>query len=104
MEKTKKAIKVLVKTGTKVAEALKDDGKVDLGEGMGIAMSAVGMIGVFKDLPEIKEEIKNATPESVAEVVEEFKAEFDIPNDEAEKVVEQGVEILAGLAMMIFKN
>ena len=104
MEKTKSAIKVLLKTGMKVVDAVKDDGKVDLGESMGIAMSAVGIVGVFKNIPEIKVEIKNATPEQIAETVAEFKAEFDLPNDEAEKIVETGVEILTNLAVLIFKN
>lgn len=104
MEKTKSAIKVFMKTGTKVMEAVKDDGKVDLGESMGIAMSAVGFVGVFKNISAIKEEIKNATPEQIAETVAEFKEEFDIPNDEAEKIVETGVEILTNIAVMIFKG
>lgn len=104
MEKTKNAIKVLLKTGMKVVEAVKDDGKVDLSESMGIAISAVGLVSVFKNIPEIKEEIKNATPEQIATVVADFKAEFDLPNDEAEKIVETGVEILTNLAVLIFKK
>ena len=104
MEKTKNAIKVLLKTGMKVVEAVKDDGKVDLSESMGIAISAVGLVSVFKNIPEIKEEIKNATPEQIATVVADFKAEFDLPNDEDEKIVETGVEILTNLAVLIFKK
>lgn len=104
MEKTKNAIKVLLKTGMKVVEAVKDDGKVDLSESMGIAISAVGLVSVFKNIPEIKDEIKNATPEQISTVVAEFKAEFDLPNDEAEKIVETGVEILTNLAVLIFKK
>ena len=104
MENTKKALKTILKTGNKVASAMADDGKIDLGESMGIAMTAVGLVGVFKSLPEIKEEIKNATPEQISGLVEDFKTEFDIPNDEAEKIIETGFEVLANLAIMIFKN
>lgn len=104
MENTKKAIKTILKTGTKVIEAVKDDGKIDIGESMDIAMSAIGFVSIFKSLPEIKEEIKSATPVQIAELVEEFKTEFDLPNDEAEKIVETGVEILTNLLVLVFKN
>jgi len=104
MEKTKKALKVLLITGNKVAESLKDDGKISLTEGMGIALKAVSLVGVFKDLPEIKEELKVATPADVQQLVEDFKADFDIPNDDLELKIESGLEVLAQLALMFFKN
>lgn len=103
MEKTKKALKVLLVTGNKVADALKDDGKISLPEGMGIAMKAVGLVGVIKDLPEIKAEIKGATAEDIQTLVEEFKADFDIPNDNLESNIENGLDILVKMAIMFFK-
>ena len=104
MEKTKKALKVLLTTGNKVAEALKDDGKISLTEGMGIAVKAVALVGVFKDLPEIKAEIQAAKPEDMQSLVAEFKADFDIPNDDLEVKIEMGIDVLAQMAVMFFKN
>ena len=104
MEQTEKALVTLLDTGNKVMAALADDGKVDFGEGVGIAMKGVGLINVFKNLGEIKTEINNSTPEKIALLVETFKVKFDLPNDEAELKVEQGIELLAQLAIMIFSK
>jgi len=84
-----------------VIDALADDGRVDFGEGIHIAMKGVGLVRVFRNIPEIKEELKGVTPDTVQELVEIFKDKFDLPNDEAELKVEQGLEVLATLAVMI---
>lgn len=102
MEKTEKALIIILETGNKVVDALADDGKISFGEGVSIAMKGVALVGVFKDLPEIKNELKNATSEDVALLVETFKEKFDLPNDEAEQKIEQGIEVLTQLALMVF--
>ncbi len=102
MEKTEKALVILLDTGNKVIAALADDGKVDFGEGVGIAMKGVGLINVFKNLQEITREIKTATPEDIVLLVEIFKEKFDLANDVAELKVEQGIEVLVQLALMVF--
>ena len=65
-------------------------------------MKGINLIGVFKTLPEIREELKTITPEKVATLVEIFKTKFDLPNDELEQKIEQGIEVLASLAVMVF--
>jgi len=55
MKNTEKALEVLLDTGMKVVNALEDDGKIDFGESIGIAMKGINLIGVFKTLPEIRE-------------------------------------------------
>jgi hypothetical protein len=102
MKNTEKALEVLLDTGMKVVNALEDDGKIDFGESIGIAMKGINLIGVFKTLPEIREELKTITPEKVANLVEIFKTKFDLPNDELEQKIEQGIEVLASLAVMVF--
>ena len=102
MKYTENALVTLLETGNKVIAAITDDGKVDFGEGIGIAMKAVGLISIFKNLPEIKEELKNATAEQINGLVVVFKEKFDLPNEEAELRVEQGVEVLTQLALMVF--
>ncbi|MFV0267957.1 MAG: hypothetical protein ACK5HT_12565 [Draconibacterium sp.] len=101
MKRTKEALVVLLETGNKVVESITDDGKIDFGEGVGIAMKGVKLIGVFKSLPEIKAELQGATPDKITELVETFKEKFDLPNDEAEQKVEQGIEVLAQLVLMV---
>lgn len=104
MEKTEKALVTILETGNKVIESIQDDGKIDFGEGISIAYKGIGLIGVFKSLPEIKEELKNLNTEQVNHLVEVFKEKFDLPNDEAEQKVEQGIEVLAQLAVMVFSK
>ena len=65
-------------------------------------MKGINLIGVFKALPEIREELKTITPEKVTALVEIFKTKFDLPNDDLEQKVEQGIEVLASLAVMVF--
>ena len=103
MVKTEKALLTLLETGGKVVSAIADDGKINLGEAIGISMKAVGLVGIFHDLPTIKEELKNITDADVLNLVEIFKTNFDLPNDEAEQKVEQGVEVLGQLATMFIK-
>jgi hypothetical protein len=104
MKKTEEALVVLLETGNKVIESISDDGKIDFGEGIGIAMKGVKLIGVFKNLPEIREELKTIDAEKVARLVEVFKEKFKLPNAEAEQKVEQGIEVLAQLAVMVFSK
>lgn len=104
MIETKKALATILKTASRVVTSIKDDNKIDFAEGISIAGNALGFISIFKNLPEIKNEIKAATEEDIAGLVEEFKADFDIPNDDLELKVEQGIEILTKLAVMVFKN
>lgn len=102
MKKTEEALITLLEVGNKVKDALNDDGRVDLGESIGISMKAIGIVGVFKSLPEIRAELKASTPEDRIALVEVFKQHFDLPNDVAEKNVEDGITVLVELANMVF--
>jgi len=102
LEKTCAALDTIFRAAKKVDTALADDGKISLAEGFGIALSGVGLISVFKNIGEILLELKAVTPEKMEELIEFFKAAFDLKNDEAEMMVEQGVEVLARLALVVF--
>jgi hypothetical protein len=102
MVQTEKALLTLVGLGMQVKDALADDGKIDFGESIKISMKGVALIGVFKNLPAIKVELKNSTNEERLTLVEKFKQEFDLPNDAAEQSVEQAIEVLVNLANMIW--
>jgi len=101
MEQTTKALVTLLETGNAVINSIQDDNKVDFKESMQISIKALGLIGIFKNLGKIKDELKARTPEQVCLLVETFKAKFDLKNDEAEQKVEQGIEVLAQLVMML---
>ena len=102
MVQTEKALVVLLDLGNKVMEAVSDDGKVDFGESIQISMKAIGLVSVFKNLGEIRDEIKAAKPEDVTTLVETFKTKFNLPDKEAEAKIEAGVEMLAQLALVVF--
>ena len=102
MKQTENALVTLLETGNKVVAAIKNDGKVDFGEGVAITLKAAGLVRVIKNLGEIKEEIKVATPEQLKALVTLFEEKFDLPNDEAEAKIETGLKALVELAMMIF--
>lgn len=103
MEKTKEALATLLKVGSKVIKA-NEDGKIDMGEAIGISISAVGLVGVFKNLPAIGEEIKNITPADITDLVNEFNADFDIPNDALEAKIKAGVEVLSQMVIMLIEK
>lgn len=102
LEKTCAALNAIFNAAKKVDTALADDGKISLGEGFGIALSGVGLISIFKNIGEILIELKTITPEKMGELIAFFKDAFDLKNDEAEMMVEQGVEVLARLALVVF--
>lgn len=101
MKETKKALLTIAKIGSKVDASLMDDGKISVTEGIAIGMSALGLIGVFKNIAEIKEELKGFNEVTKVELVEAFKKEFDLTNDEAEAKVESGVEVLLTLYLYL---
>jgi hypothetical protein len=101
MEQTTKALVTLLETGNAVINSIQDDNKVDFKESMQISIKALGLIGIFKNLGKIKEELKNRTEQEMCLLVETFKAKFDLKNDDAEQKVEQGIEVLAQLVLML---
>jgi len=101
-EKTTSALSVLITAANKVDAAISDDGKISLTEGIGIAMTGIGLINIFKNIGEIAGELKNITPDALTALIELFKTKFDLKNDEAELMVEQGLEVLARLVLVVF--
>ena len=101
MEKTKEALRTLLKVGTKVIFAVEDDGKIDTGEAIGISISALGIVGLFKSLPAIGTELKTITPEQIKDLVVDFNADFDLPNDITEAKIEAGILALSNMLILL---
>lgn len=101
MENVKNAVEVILKTVVKVDKALEDK-KISIPEGLGIAMSAVPWVGVFKSFDKIAEELKDWNEEKTAQLIEAFKVNLELRNKATEEVIEQAVEVVLRLTFMIY--
>ena len=96
---TKNALEAVLKLGSKVVEAQKD-GKISVSEGVGLALAAVPLIHVFKDLSLIKAELKTITDADVQDLVDTFTANVNIPNDDLKEKILAGITVLEQLVLM----
>ena len=105
IERLKEDLTVIGKVAAKVDKAL-EDGKVSITEGVGLAFSLPDLIGVAKTMKEAYAELKDLTSPEKDELVEHFKAEFDLANDKAEAAVEKIVELGVNIAdsLGLFKD
>lgn len=96
----KKFLSLLILSAQKLI-TLDQDGnkKISLAETFDTVYSIVPKLpGVYDDLPEIKEEIKDLTREEVNELVDWFIKEFDLPGTERDKIeaiIEKSVSLAA---------
>jgi hypothetical protein len=101
MENVKNAVEVILKTVVKVDKALEDK-KISIPEGLGIAMSAVPWVGVFKSFDKIAEELKDWNEDKTGQLIEIFKNNLELRNKATEEVIEQAVEVVLRLTFMIY--
>ena len=103
MENLKKALSTLMGITEKTDSALADDGKISISEGVGIAMSAIGLVKAVKNAKPIKDEYLSLTDDDRTDLVAWFAAEFDITDDNVEGIVES---IFAALIQLgeVFEN
>jgi hypothetical protein len=99
MEPFLKLITILIKFGMQMKDALADK-KIRFGEVLQLITSAWGIWQPIQDWDEIKGVLMNFTPERRAETIAHVKDKLDLPDEEVEKLVEEGVEVL--LAMYSF--
>lgn len=93
IEKTK-ALLVAVGKLVKETDASLEDGKITAFEYAKIGGRAIAFALALSKWKQIKEEYNDYDHEEKQEIIETFKTEFDIRNDEAEAMIE---EIFAGL-------
>lgn len=103
MENLKKAILNVLSTLAKVASAYEDK-KIVWNEWAKIGLSAISWVWIFKHIPEIKADIEGLNEEGVNEIMAEVKANFDIPQDQLEVIVEEVLNYLLLLVTMIEKQ
>lgn len=100
MENLKKAIGKVLATTEAVAKSYEDK-KIVMTEWIKIGASAVGWTWIFKHIPEIKADFDSATEEGIVKMVEELKAEFDIPQDKLEEIIEEALQIILTFIVML---
>ena len=100
MEKTKRALKKLLKLERKVVTAMEDK-HISAGEAIGMLFAGIGIKWIFKNLPDIEAEILARTDDDMKALNEQFKAEFDLPNYVTEAKIESGVKGLLELGNII---
>ncbi|MFK5855769.1 MAG: hypothetical protein QM503_06535 [Bacteroidota bacterium] len=100
MENLRKALSTLMSITEKTDSALADDGKISISEGVGIAMSAIGLIKVVKNAKTIKQEYLALSDDDRTDLIAWFAAEFDITNDNIEQIVESIFSALLQLSVV----
>jgi len=101
MENLKKALSKVLNTFETIMKAYADK-KISVGEWIGIFYTGIAWIWIFKNLDLIFEDVKNAQEAPFQQMMEELKAEFDIPQDEFEERFEQGLSLVMNIIVMVF--
>ena len=96
MEDLKKALGTIINVAEK-SELAMQDGKISISEGVGIAMSSIGFIGIVKNAKDLFNEYTALSEEEKVELYDWFELEFDLVNDSIEDVVEGVFSVLLNL-------
>ena len=96
MEDLKKALGTIINVAEK-SELAMQDGKISISEGVGIAMSSIGFIGIVKNAKDLFNEYTALSEEEKVELYDWFELEYDLVNDDIENVVEGVFSILLNL-------
>ena len=97
IEKTAKIVAALADVGNFVDAVLADD-KINWSDTVHLPRLAAlipATIGAVTNFSELRDEIKSLDESSRSQLVELFKNQFDISEDNIEKIVEQAIEILS---------
>lgn len=100
IENLKKDLGVLIGIAQKVSEAL-EDGKVNIFEGIGLAITAVKAWKITKDYDELKAEYEDLDEDEILELHTYFVAEFDLANDKIENIIEQAFLLLLNMKNIV---
>lgn len=100
MENLMKAVSTIIKTAESVDKALQDD-KVTAVEGIGIGITVVPWIGIFKNFDKILADMKLWNETSLEQTIQYVRDELQLNSPKTEEVVEQAVEILFRFAFVV---
>ena len=102
MDNLKEALKTVIAVTEKSDEALVD-GKISIAEGVGIAMSAIGLVKVVKRWKLIKDEYLALTPAESDELSDWFANEFDLIDENLEMIIEMIIDAILKLGEVFEK-
>lgn len=94
LPKTKAVLKPLITAGEEIAKALQD-GKIDFAEWAKIVWEGIPVASALKDLQAFVAEtqIINTNKEAKTQLLEWFKTELELPQENVEWVVEHTIEL-----------
>jgi len=96
MDELKNALQVMINIAEKTDAAL-EDGHITIGEGIGITLTAIGLIKVVKKFPQIKKQFEQLTAAQKATLTTWFTDEFQLNEKKTEKIIDEVFDALLGL-------
>lgn len=103
IENLEKVAKSVGKIGTQVGSAL-EDGKVnmeDIDEGMAIIMEFPNLSSV--KYSQLDDEVKDIDDAEKARLAQVFSESFNLPNDNIEETIEEGLVIILGVVRFVMR-
>lgn len=97
MTETRDLVITIAEIGNGVGAALADDGKITWTDFPKFMTALTTIPALISGITKIDDELANATDIEINALVEDFKAKFDLPQDDAEAKVEACIE--AAIAM-----
>ena len=104
IEKIKEALNTCIEVGTKIDQALVDDGKISIVEGIGIGIKALKFIQVAKNIKEIKAEFFDLDENEKTELKLFVAAKLELSNKEAEMWIEKAFDTLLEIYGFFFNE
>ena len=93
---------VLIGLALGIERSLADDGKISFSEAVSLAVgTAPGVYTVARNAKQLKEELKDFSPEEKAQLLEKVAVKFDLDNDRTEELIEAGMSLAAELSNFV---
>lgn len=100
VETLKTALTEVAEFGEKLFEAAEDK-KFKAVEIVQLGFSIPGLVKVFKQTEELRNEVLDLSEEEMQEIIQHFESEFEIDNAEAEIKVERAISALGAIYDLI---
>ncbi len=105
MEEIKGALKILIDLAEKTDTDF-EDGKINIAEGIGLALSVLGLVNVVKSIGQLKAEFIDLTNDQRDEITRWFKNELHLRGKNTEIIIEEAFSSLMRVSesMNLFKK
>lgn len=99
IKELKEVVDFAVELGNGIGDALAD-GKITIGDVGDFLPAARAAMPAFSGISNVDDELMDLTDEEVGELARHVADKFDLPQDKAEKIVEDAVDV--GLRIFLF--